>query len=283
MNRITVIAISVLAYILVSCQKPFEKHWDLRVDSNEYVTSYRDTSLTITVWCSGDWSASLSEGSDWVSLEKDGGSGIGHLTLSFAENPGLLRRAKVKLASGAQTQEVTVSQRASVAAPKLYFENTGIRLPDGSYRMKISLITNLSDEIIASIEPEVSYEGEGGWISDIMVEDGRLPLEESFNQPDCFRRNVVFDVKNTAAGASSSARLSFAIADAALNEYEASLTVEKTGETPYIRFEAEEIDVDRTGGDKEVKIVSNLPVSPESFSVSESPDSDTFIENMKHP
>ena len=56
----------VSALALASCQKPFEKHYDLSVDSNAYVLPYTGDTFPVYVYCSGEWTAEFDVEADWM-------------------------------------------------------------------------------------------------------------------------------------------------------------------------------------------------------------------------
>ena len=114
MNKI--IRISVLLAFIVAvaaCQKPFEKHYDLSVDSNAYVLPYTGDTFPLYVYCSGDWTAEFDAEADWIRIE-DGtfeGSGNGVVRITYRDNDDALREINLILKSGSFTQTINISQK----------------------------------------------------------------------------------------------------------------------------------------------------------------------------
>ena len=259
-------AILLGAVLMTACQQKFEKHWDLVLDSDAYIVAWSDESLTITVWCSDAWEASLDEGSQWVTLGKTSGKGVGSLTLHFSPNPGLSRKAGVTLASGSATQHFTLTQKAAVASPKLFFQPERVVFPKGTYVYDAVLITNLTDQMLLSEEPALDFGDAPAWVGDVVMKGGETAADPSLGLPDCKVKYLSMKVNSTAE---ASAELSYKFTDASLNEYSASLELVSGTEEPYLTLEHDSIEAGRNEVEKKIGINTNIPgaVGPDKLKV----------------
>ena len=75
------------ALAVLSCSRPYEKVWGLEVNSESYTLSYEGDDFPVWVYCSGDWSALLENGEDWISIapgtESGNGTGVVRIKCSY--------------------------------------------------------------------------------------------------------------------------------------------------------------------------------------------------------
>ena len=111
-NMMRILAV-VSALALASCQKPFEKHYDLSVDSNAYVLPYTGDTFPVYVYCSGEWTAEFDVEADWIRIvdDTDSGKGTGVVRITYRDNDDALREVNLILRSGGFTQTVNISQK----------------------------------------------------------------------------------------------------------------------------------------------------------------------------
>ncbi|MBO4446569.1 MAG: BACON domain-containing protein [Bacteroidales bacterium] len=77
---IILIIAAALAFFAPSCQKSWEMEQDLNVYSTRInLNNVYECSFTVTVFSNQDWSASVSGGSSWLTLQENGGSGLDYL------------------------------------------------------------------------------------------------------------------------------------------------------------------------------------------------------------
>ena len=136
MKKLLILMLSLAA--MFSCQKTYDKQWELTVDSRTYNVSYSDTSMFVTVWCSGSWRAELTEGASWMSLKKTSGTGISSLGMSFPRNEGLARKAVLRLSSAEQTLDVQIVQKSAIATPRIIFEKTQLSYCNSCWKVRAS-------------------------------------------------------------------------------------------------------------------------------------------------
>ena len=112
-NIIRLLSTIAVAVAFTSCQKPYEKHYDLAVDSYSYVLPYTGDTFPIYVYCSGDWTAQFDADVDWIYIvdNTDQGTGTGVVRIMYRDNDDALREVNLILKSGEFTQSVNISQK----------------------------------------------------------------------------------------------------------------------------------------------------------------------------
>ena len=114
-NMKTIIRISLVSFMVAvaSCQQPFEKHYDLAVDSNAYTLSYTGDTFPLYVYCSGSWTAEFETAEPWIRIEEGTercqGNGVARITYKDNDDD-TLRQVNLILRSGAFTQTVSIEQ-----------------------------------------------------------------------------------------------------------------------------------------------------------------------------
>lgn len=112
-NRIyTIIVLAIAAMVVAGCQKPYEKHWGLEVDSTAYHLSYSDGVFPLFVYCSGDWKASFDSDVDWIKIQKgtECGTGNGIVRMLYRYNEVAPRSVNLVITSGQFSKTVAISQ-----------------------------------------------------------------------------------------------------------------------------------------------------------------------------
>lgn len=159
--------LTLLAMVLLAaagCQKPYEKHYDLSVDSNGYVINFSGKSFPVYVYCSAEWTASLSEEVDWVRFDGEtSGTGNGLIRLTVEENWEDERSVYLVFVSGVHEQRVNISQRGYEPLYHLTFDDASLEYPSGSYHAAVTFQTNVPSEVLERCRPSVGEECR--WIS----------------------------------------------------------------------------------------------------------------------
>lgn len=159
--------LTLLAFMLLAaagCQKPYEKHYDLSVDSNGYVINFSGKSFPVYVYCSTEWTASLSEEVDWVHFDGEtSGTGNGVIRLTVEENWEGERSVCLVFVSGAHEQRVNISQHGYDPMYHLTYDPAALEYPCGSYMATVTFQTNVPSEILKRCRPFV--EEECRWLS----------------------------------------------------------------------------------------------------------------------
>ena len=99
--------------VVASCDKSFEKHYDLSLGSNAYVLPYTGETFPLYVYCSGEWKAAFDAEADWIRIEEgtERGMGTGVVRITYKDNDEALRSINLVITSGKFTQIVNLSQK----------------------------------------------------------------------------------------------------------------------------------------------------------------------------
>ena len=108
-----ILLVFIAAAVAAACQKPFEKHYDLAVDSNAYTLSYKGDTFPLYVNCSGSWTAEFETVEPWIRIEEgtESGHGNGVTRITYKDNDDTLRQVNLILRSGAFIQTVSIEQK----------------------------------------------------------------------------------------------------------------------------------------------------------------------------
>lgn len=112
-NMIRISALVAVFMAVLACQKPYEKHYDLSVDSNSYVLPYTGDTFPLYVYCSGTWTASFDAEADWIRMEDgtESGTGTGVVRITYKDNDEAVREINLHIKSGDFSQVVNISQK----------------------------------------------------------------------------------------------------------------------------------------------------------------------------
>lgn len=112
-TSIRILFVTVVLMLAAGCQKPFEKHYDLAVDSNAYTLPYTGDTFPLYVYCSGDWTAEFDAEVSWIRIEEgtEKGQGNGVVRITYKDNDDALRQVNLVLRSGEFTQTVALEQK----------------------------------------------------------------------------------------------------------------------------------------------------------------------------
>lgn len=281
MKKIACMMLAVLA--MAGCQKRYEKLYaDMRVDAPAYVISAVDNALAIAVYYSYDWTASIDEGGEWMSIDKTSGSGVSTLHLTFEPNSGLSRVAFLRLEGGSSVKSVKITQRSAVALPRIEFEHAEVKVPAGSYAMSLPFDTNVPGKYFSGVPVKVVYEAGEGWVSGAAVIDGKESPLHREDMPDGVVRYLGAGLAANDGSQARKARLVVRLTDAADEEYADSVTVLQTSEQAYINASSKDV-VNMPGGSREVLLTSNLGFASGDFALDvEYPDPSCtgFVTNL---
>lgn len=108
----TITVLAIAAMIVAGCRKPYEKHWDLEVDSSAYHLTYTDGVFPLFVYCSGDWKAEFDSDVDWIRIQNgtECGKGNGIVRMSYRYNEVAPRGVNLVITSGQFSKTVAISQ-----------------------------------------------------------------------------------------------------------------------------------------------------------------------------
>ena len=113
MTKIAKVVLFLAALFMASCQKDYEKIYDLSVDAHEYLLSAEGRQFHIYVYCSGAWTAEFDVEQDWLTIVPgtEAGSGVGVIRLEASYNDVEVRDVNLIIRSGEFTQTIHISQK----------------------------------------------------------------------------------------------------------------------------------------------------------------------------
>lgn len=252
------IFICIAALVAFACQKPYKENWDLRIDSDSYKVAADSKKLPVTVYCSGNWTAKLVSGSDWASLDVTSGTGVKTIHLVYDANKGLSRKAEIELTSDGKQQLITVIQRAGVALPQIVFPTETLSYPSASYALEVPFDTNIPQEYLSQVMPEVSYpEDVQAWLGEVRILDTQEETPDKESMPDGVRRFLAVKVPANTTGVTRSANVKLSLMDAGGSEYSGEFTIVQSGDKLYITIQENDI-VAKAGGERSIVLDTNL-------------------------
>ncbi len=261
MKRIyNIMLVALAALVTVSCVEPYEKHYNLSIDSDSYNISAEQGKLPITVYASGAWSASLASEVSWAELSRTSGSGVTTILLNYNENKGLSRSTEVVLTAAGLEERIKVVQKAGIAGADIVFLTKTATFAGGSYAGVVACETNLPEESLQDNSPLVAYAPDGEeytgeeWIVDITYNDTDGEAESDI--PLARRGEISFRTLPNTTGAARSATVTLSIADVSGTEYGDSFTVTQGKDAAYITVSDDSVPLE--GGSRSLPVASNL-------------------------
>ena len=102
--------------ILSGCQQEYVTELDLAVNNETILLEAEAGTVKVPVFSNKNWTASLTESSDWLTVTDASGEGSGTFTLEYTANPEFKRRAEVRICGGASDYEIymTVEQKGEL-------------------------------------------------------------------------------------------------------------------------------------------------------------------------
>ena len=245
---------------LVSCQMPFEKTYELSVDSNEYVVSINGKTFPIYVYCSHDWTASFDQEVTWIEiLEGKTGSGIGMVKIHAQANNGEARSVNLVLKSGESEQIVLIRQNEFAVDYYATFESKEMTIASGSYLAKVRFKTNIPPTVLAGSRAVSDVD----WISGITTYNV-LSDDQVIGTNRVVEAEYSFVVNKNDSGADRTAVFSIGVPEEYTEGMERvqSLRFIQSSKGAFIDIEQDVISCDMEAAGYSVAISTNLlPVS----------------------
>ena len=164
------------------------------VDEYAMPLSYRQGSFEIEVVSDGDFTAEVTEGSEWIHFENGasriaGGADVKMLKVCVDANRTILRSGKIVLARKHRTVEIQVSQYGILSEDfSIAQQNLSIGAEGGFLSAKILTLTTGED---IQIETEYLEDGQGQWISQTRMENNYLKFNVAENLSESIRHAVI--------------------------------------------------------------------------------------------
>ena len=254
---------------LAGCQKPFEKHYDLSVDTEAYNIGFAGKTFPVYVYCSGEWTARIDAESDWVRLEgKTYGTGNGVVRVAVDANyEDINKEVNLVLESGSFAKTIRISQDSYDPQYRFEYEVKYMSVPAGSYWMTVSFVTNIPSEVLETSRPELE-EGSAG-ISGItrytiLSDNGVMGVNR------IVEGQYSFIVQKNQTGAERRIYLTPGVPAQYMDDTVSSLEVIQRKETA--SFEIEPISVSAQRQEGAIYVKTNLAIFLSDISISSSED-----------
>ena len=200
---------------LPACQEKFEEEYnELELDYEKIDVKHEGGKYTFMVYFSGDWTISLDEGTDWVTLGQTSGTGVTMVDIEFEPNNLFKRSFNMVISGGGESKTIPVTQMTSLTKVVLKFMNEdSIDLANCSGRVVAKLVSNLPPSFVESHTPVTS----GQWITGCEIKNGQGESEYVYD--------VEFNVSANETGESRNSKISLQFNDADQNVYLAEVEV----------------------------------------------------------
>ena len=221
--------ISALVALLASCESEFSFDHNLSVTSEKVELDAAEGMTPVIVYANGAWTASLTEGTDWASLESTSGTGMGQVRFHYSANDGIARRAVIEIRSGSEVKNVAMVQKSGLGDVSFAFAAKGVDLPRNGASGQLTLFTNLPDSEMDKVKVDVQTdEGKApDWVSGVKLSG----------------HSVEFTVSANEIGAERVAIVSLSYTDVIGTGYSSTLRLAQKDEAPYLSFPAEVLGV----------------------------------------
>ena len=215
--------------LLVSCKSEFSFDQDLSLTSEKVELDAAEGMTPVIVYANGAWTATLTEGSDWASLEGASGRGMGQVRFHYSANTGIARRAVIEISSGGDVRSVAMVQKSGLGEVSFGFASKGVDLPRNGASGELSLFANLPDSEMDKVQVDVRTD-EGAavdWVSGVALSQSAVEFTVSANE----------------TGAERVAIISLSYADVIGTEYTSTLRLSQKDAAPYLSFPEEVLGV----------------------------------------
>ena len=221
-----ILTLAALLVLAVSCEKKFEFSQPLSIQSDKVELEAQEGSTPVIVYANGDWTASLTEGSDWGRIDNASGKGLGQVKFIYQTNEGLPRRAVLEIMSGDEVCRVTLVQKSGLGDIVLEFVASVADLPRNAASGSIPFTTNLPSSEVKLFKVEARTE-EGtavDWLTGLDVRDGFVDMEVS-----------------AIDGAERVAVITLSYTDALEKTYSSTIKLTQKNQSPFLGFSTEVI------------------------------------------
>ncbi|MGN1225980.1 MAG: BACON domain-containing protein [Candidatus Cryptobacteroides sp.] len=170
MKKNTIIGLALLT-ALVSCNPDYKENWTLSLDYESLKLAYNDVSVPITIYASGSWTVTLEEGIAWAKMDRSEGEGVSTIHLLLEENDGFERSLSLEVNSAGLSKSLIVIQKTAIASPYIEFETASLQCSPQAVDTAVNYSTNIPERYFDKAEYGLEYEGEGGWIENLKLQD----------------------------------------------------------------------------------------------------------------
>lgn len=213
-----------------ACQKEYEIIDALGLSQHTLNVKADPGYTHIAVYSTGSWSVSLATETEWASLDRLSGEGMGDFVFSWSANFGVARSVDIIVRRDDLEETIHVIQAGSIAAPYINLERERVVLPRQRQEYEIPMATNLGfclddfraraiyyrDAAVVPDTLEVGSGADNAWVTGYQVLSDR----------------VRFSVDENAAGSARSADIVYYMRDAAGSETRSTVSLTQSAEGP---------------------------------------------------
>ena len=230
----------VSAFLVFSCDKPYEMNLPLAVNSHKLTLNSPSGSTHILIWADGDWTAGFGREINWGSLNKLEGSGNSDIEFSYAANYGVTRSVDLILTKDDLRDTIVLIQKGIQSGDNvaISFKSPAITLLKNGYSVKSPISTSLiySTDMIV---PKVEFFDEDGVSLGVVVSGEAVPdtlhVEPWISNMKVASEgglHVGYDVSENNSGVARTAVMSLVVNAADGKIYTSSQSVTQGVETP---------------------------------------------------
>ena len=172
MKQIKNACLALLAFVAVSCMKPYELKLELALSRDEIKDTAEAGRDYVMVYSTGDWTISNVSGGDWIHFETLSGSGNQQVNFTYDENKSMSREALYRITSSQSSKvlRLYIAQEKGMSSDISYtLSKSTVLLIGNAIGINIPVKTNVPQENIDIATCEVLYDDPNvtGWISNV--------------------------------------------------------------------------------------------------------------------
>lgn len=204
-----------ISLVFISCERKYELDLSLSVASTEIILTPEEGRTQIMVYSNGDWTVSVKEDTDWLTLDKKKGTGNDNILFSYNGNFGVTRKATLVIQKGNEIKEISIIQNGQNAAFR--FSKSKYTVTRNPFHIVLPIVNDLKSNI-NRIKVEYLYDDETSekWVQNVQL------TEKGFE----------FDLLENNYGRLRTVRIYLTVFDALDKEYTVYTDVDQTTGNP---------------------------------------------------
>ncbi len=193
--RVAAVVALAAAPALTSCEdRPFEQTIQLGVNFEKMELKNQASTTPISVFSTGDWTATLEPQVAWAEIDRTSGSGNQQIMLTYSSNPEAIRRVNLILRSGRVVRKVLIEQTGDDIRFRFKLDGREITIEKPQAVRYLTFDTNIPVDQYANVEVrELKFADESnvGWISNPRIDGKVLAFDVEENTGDVNRSATV--------------------------------------------------------------------------------------------
>lgn len=244
--------------LFCACQERYKDDYPtLKMDKESFTYGYTATKALLYIYYNNEWTAEVTKGADWATIDKTSGTGVYANHLRFSANNGVSRLCEVTVRGGEDVWIMKVIQSGKIAVPKIIFTKSEKTIVANRTSATLSVDSNLPMDVFKEIVPTIVYpDTVQAWLSDVTI----LEKEDSIeipDMPDGTRRYVQLGFSENTLGKDRQAAIELAVVNATGEKFSGAVAIAQLGETSKISLPTED-RVSKLGGERNIPVTTNL-------------------------